>query len=79
MCVWLKFEHGFSTCLSPARNTFVSSTKNVHLQITKNPFVASDIHACLYVISCLEESSRGYLIDSSKRIRMQCDTVLGGV
>ena len=42
MCVWIKFKCVFSMhlspapkCLSPVRNTFVSSTKSVHLQHSK--------------------------------------------
>ena len=31
-CVWMKFEHAFSMCLSPAQNTFVASDKYVRLQ-----------------------------------------------
>ena len=50
MCVWLKFEHGFSTlsspglkCSSPALNVFASSAKSVCLQNNK--------HVCLVLES----------------------------
>ena len=66
----MEFECTFSTCLSPARNALVSSAKSVRLRtmqhktrssLAMNAFVGS-------VMSCLEVSSRGYLVASDQHV-----------
>ena len=77
VCVRLKFESAFSTCLFPVRNTFFSSSKVFVSGPAQNAFVASDNVLCLQCDS--EVNSRGYLIASDKHIHLQCDIVFGGV
>ena len=64
VCVWLKFKRSFSTCWSPAQNAFVSSAKcSSPGQHKTCSFLAINEFVC-NVISCLEESSIGYLVTS---------------
>ena len=64
VCMWLKFELAFSTCLSPAQNAFVSSAKcSSPYQHKTRSLLAINAVACS-VISYSEESSRGNLVAS---------------
>ena len=63
---------------------FNFSAKGVHLQHQKclSPaqiaFIASNKHVCLQCDSCLEVSSRDYLIASDERVRLQCEIIFRG-
>ena len=84
MCVCLKFELAFSTCLSPGRNTLVSSPKSVQRQKCLSPdqhktcwSLAINIFVCS-AISYSEVNSRGCLVAGDKCVHQQCDIVFGG-
>ena len=66
----MHFQH--EACSFPMPKVHVRpSTKHLRR------WVASDKHVCLQCDSCLEGSSRGYLVASNERVCLQLETVVG--